>query len=484
MMKPSLYTHHILVLFLSTTTVVCIQEENDRHEIELFSGTNFSDKGTKLYLTNCSNAPASAINTTFSIQTNGRCVQVYDQLNCIGNTIQIPARGPISHNLAKWGFDNKVQSVGFCGDPCTPEVNHNIPLVNATGNESNTVTFYDKSNFEGDAYTYPISSGCEIIENYIPELSDTFQSVSISKGSCVLLFLAMSYNTKGCFVQNTDSVLELRDGLTDLRRVLDKGEFVKAISPCQCKSRNHVTLPKNPENPVGLTEQQEYIILYSLKHFIGKSLKLSLNVTGCQSMVTKLKDWEKIAQSIYVSKGSCVQVYRDGDCAKANFLTLTEPLGNLNLFNMHYDISSLSRCPIMLARVVNLENANVQDETKSPISTSLYYYFVPLVGVSLLVSAILAGVLVRIKMQSMHVMNTKCKPEKLSDKEIHEFTHGLGLELGDVNVAERERNIENEYESGNVDRPKSLKFSSDLLAQNQPYNFELELSKSVLEFGK
>ncbi|CAL8112565.1 unnamed protein product [Orchesella dallaii] len=423
----------------------------------------YVNKGTKLYLTNCSNVPASAINTTFSIQTNGRCAQVYDQLDCFGNTILIPARGPISHNLAKWGFDNKVQSVGFCGDPCTPEVNHNIPLVNATGSESNTITFYEKMNFEGDAYTYPIN-GCAIIENNVLALSDTFKSVSISKGSCVLLYLAMSYNTKGCFVQNKDSVLELRDGLRDLRGVLDTGEFVKAISPCQCKSRNHVTLPKLPENPVGLTEQKEYIILYSLNDFIGKSLKSSLNFTGCQSLFSKLKNWEKITQSIYVSKGSCVRVYRDGDCAEPNFLTLTEPLGKLNLFNMHYDISSLSRC----------SKSDVPEESKLSTSTSLYYYLVPLVGASLLVSAILAGVLVQ----------TKFKPEKLTDKEIHEFTNGLELELGDVNVAERERNIENEYESGNVDRPNSLKFSSDLLAQNQPYNFELELPKSVLEFGK
>ncbi|CAL8112559.1 unnamed protein product [Orchesella dallaii] len=147
----SLYIHHILLLFVSTA-VVYVHSGNNRHQIDLFSNRDFSGIRTTLSLTHCSNVLTPAINTTSSIKTNGRCAQLYDQLYCTGNTIQIPARGSSSHDLAEWGFNDKVQSVGLCRD--TPEVNQSIPFYNGTvtrnkSNNSIIITLHETPNRNG-----------------------------------------------------------------------------------------------------------------------------------------------------------------------------------------------------------------------------------------------------------------------------------------------------------------------------------------------
>ncbi|CAL8112561.1 unnamed protein product [Orchesella dallaii] len=488
------HIHYILLLFIATGGFV---KGEDIHQIELLSDRDFSGKRTLLNLTYCSNVANSAINTTSSIKTYGRCAQLYDQLNCTGNAIQIPARGPSSHNLEKWGFNDKVQSVGFCRDPCTPEADN--PFSNSTESDLNhsvAVTLYEKAYRKGKAYTFKIS-GCIIIKDLKHRMRETFQSVRIPEEGCVLLHMGVSDDdATGCVVENQNKVLEFRAETPSLENLQGWGynsrEFVKAVSPCYCQSHMNNTLPENQDNS---TEIEEYIKFYDALNFQGNSIKIPLTFTGCQNFSNTAADqnWEGLAKSIRISNGSCVQVYREEDCTDPVSLDLTTSVANLTEFNLNEAIRSFSRCdcdksipeePVPAESTTRgyVQNPDADEESKG--STSLTFYLVPLVGVSLIVSLILIGVLIRMKRQTRNIMKTKFQPEKLSDKEIHEFTHGLGLELGDVDVAERKRSIENEYENGNADRPESLKFSSDLLAQNQPYNFELELPKSVLEFGK
>lgn len=72
------------------------------------------------------------------------CIQVYDTWNCSGSSRQLRNGYPHLDALDAWGFDNKIQSLSFCGATCE----NNDPQIPTPPNKP-YITLFGKLDFTG-----------------------------------------------------------------------------------------------------------------------------------------------------------------------------------------------------------------------------------------------------------------------------------------------------------------------------------------------
>ncbi|CAL8112573.1 unnamed protein product [Orchesella dallaii] len=442
------------------------------HQIYLFSEADYKGETRAIEVGNCTNLESSFRNRVSSINTTWySCVQLYDELNCSGNSIKISIRVPSVSNLGNWHFDKKTQSLGTCHDPCVPSLGHNV-TEQSDQSQSTLLTLYEYQNFKGKAYEIPVFDGCtRIPDPHIMRV--TFRSMRVSKGRCVLIFTGnkdVFKYSKDCIVQSIESipnVLEIRDDMPILNDLsywgLFKEETIKAVSPCQC---NYFS----PEPPVVDDAKGQLIILFTGTYYRGEHISISLDHENCLDLsVSKFKFWEGAARSIYFNDGSCVALYKTHSCRGLPHRELRTHISDLSEYDLDMSIRSFRTCSSIV---------------KNNLGSSVPFYIVPLVVTTLLI-VILIGIVVLVAIiilirRKNGDQNASLK-EKLTEKEVEEFMKGLGLDV-DVRKLEYSNEVIDNDGLGQV--PESSKLSSDLLAQNQPYNDQLEICRNQLEFGK
>ncbi|ODM88233.1 Mast/stem cell growth factor receptor-related protein Kit, partial [Orchesella cincta] len=182
------------------------------------------------------------------------------------------------------------------------------------------------------------------------------------------------------------------------------------------------------------------------------------------------REWDAIAESIYLSDGTCLIVYRDYNCYENSNsqVILTDSVPFLHYYNIKRAIRSIRICNA--SKYYEFEN---WEEPKLDKSSGAQYDSITLACLSSALSLVITVILLRIWWLEKRTDNSRIFMQKLSDREIDEFFKGLGLKLGEETEQGEDIQVQNESES---------KISSDLLAQNQPYDYTLEIPACELNF--
>ncbi|ODM97474.1 Mast/stem cell growth factor receptor kita [Orchesella cincta] len=403
----------------------------------------------------CTDVEQSFVNRTRSVGTTHKCLNLFDGPNCTGKSILLSTRSPYKHDLRNWGFDYRIQSISVCNSSCLAASNDvETKLIQP---KPINIKYYLETFMQGDSYDLEVD-GCTPVNTE----DDKILSIRIPEGACVLAFLD-EMNVKGnTSIHNCSdehyNVLQLWNGLpalNDFREWYSKWkEYIVAFSPCHCNY--------NPFLSSSDSLNGSYITLFLDKFFMGSSINIELNFTGCNDFATneELSDWEGLAKSLKVSNRTCVRLYKEHGCESPSFLEVTASIADLSMHNFELSVRSLALC------ASGIDNANEQrDETNTG---KLPLYLIPIGCVTALVCVMLAAFLIHMRRRALKLKNDM--KEMLSNKEIDEFLKGFDH---DNDGCESEADIGNET---------SQTCSSELLAQNQPYSNELEILSDQLQF--
>ncbi|ODN00462.1 Mast/stem cell growth factor receptor kita [Orchesella cincta] len=468
------FTPVLLVLLLAS----CVQS----HDVDLFENARHEGNKTTIHVTNCSNLPVDAINTASSVNTHGRCTKFYDELDCKGHFIKIPTRSSFHHDLINWKFNDRINSVGICTDPCIPEEGQSFSKQR-TNSSAFRIVLYEKPHFKGKSYPIEVDGCTPVNENVrkLRMLADT-GSVRIPEGKCALVYVDSGnrdgdWNEANCSVDNEFNVYELRDGIPSLNNFEYWGvtrQYIRSVSPCQCQRSSYSDKNFTTDKPPSVVTGNESFLdknslwLYRRNNFRDDPVKIPLNFKGCIDLsVGEYRAWEGVAASMYISPGSCIAVHKDHDCNDAFSVEFKLSVPDLSEYNLDSAIRSLSTCSTEVAEL-------------SGSCENLVLYTLCLVG--FLIICVVLLIALGLMLKRKYKIKYKTIMETLTDKEIDEFLQGLGLELEDEsdNVSVSDSRAASIAELGN--ETESLKFSSDLLAQNQPYNFQLEIPRTQLNY--
>ncbi len=281
-----------------------------------------------------------------------------------------------------------------------------------------------------------------------------------TNGHCVQL-----YNTPDCKLgPNVDSI-ELRRG-TPQHNDLDAWHFpiAKAISHCSYKCNDDESLPLPVDDEVHL---------FNAKFYTGMFTKLNISSDGdCFDLP---KEWDGLTESIAISENSCIQIFDRNGCTN-NKLNVTRSVPNLSVFKFERITRSMKSCFIRKSTIVEkpstaasilIEKPQITTTTR-PISDTngLSPLVITVISVVPIVGMLLTAVLILLVLRRCHPYRKIL--EKLSEKEIQEFLSGYGM------------NIQAEQSCSTA---TSNEYSTELLAQNKPYNSEYEVPQSRIEFG-
>ncbi|OXA45022.1 hypothetical protein Fcan01_19957 [Folsomia candida] len=129
--------------------------------------------------------PESKSGDIHTIRTNGTCINIYSQENCVGQFIRLQTSFGfmyVDNVAAHWRQDGvlvtnenaTVASIGPCFEKCDPQ-----NWVGMRRDLSASVTLYDKENYEGTNSTFSISGmQCVTIRRYVS--LPTWDSIKIS----------------------------------------------------------------------------------------------------------------------------------------------------------------------------------------------------------------------------------------------------------------------------------------------------------------
>ncbi|CAL8112589.1 unnamed protein product [Orchesella dallaii] len=201
----------------------------------------------------CTNLPDYYIKRIIAVKAVRNCAQLYDELNCHGNSIQISWFSPSPEDLGVWNFNNKTESVMACQDPCVPDVGSSVAVNN---DEVIQIKLHSESFYKGKLYSVNVQ-GCTHLKESLM-LSSQIGSITVPSNQCVLAFVMDGENLDVPPVgTGTDAdcvvgikklnVVEFRDGMPALDNLQSWGAFHKpkfliALSPCQCNhSENTIT---------------------------------------------------------------------------------------------------------------------------------------------------------------------------------------------------------------------------------------------------
>ncbi|CAL8112583.1 unnamed protein product [Orchesella dallaii] len=462
----------------------------------------------------CNNLHEPYINRIVSIKVSRNCAQLYDELNCNGNSIQISWFSPSPEDLGVWDFHNKTQSVIACQYPCVPDVGSSVSVNNA--NDVIKIEMYSESFYKGKLYSVNVQ-GCTHLNE---SLMIRFQigSIKVPSNECVLAFIVDGEDLDvppvgtgtdaDCVVgSNKLNVVEFRDGMPKLDDFQSWGAFRKlkflmAFSPCQCNRFEGTTTTTSisetsslsttslelssstyfsqtsPESSTPISSSQSmaptttkiassttnmtpttskltsttipsyelYIEFYSKPNFGGKSVKMSLNFTDCKNLFEgEFAEWEGVPQSMKVSNGSCVEVYKEHFCSGSIHVEMTmavEVPDLSQIFGLGERIRSLQTCNKIIETTTTTDGKeNFQEALNNGWSSTVW---ITIAGICAFIAIALTLVLIRFKKRA----NSATSSETLSEKEIEEFMKGLGLQMGF---------IFNEEESGTSARRKMRK---------------------------
>ncbi|ODM97471.1 Vascular endothelial growth factor receptor 2 [Orchesella cincta] len=457
------------------------------YDIELYvdsvndcnGNTRVSDDPKVITITSngCTNLPNEFIGRVTGAKVNQNCTQFYDEPGCIGNSIQLSSLSPSQDNFEAWNFKNQSKSVGTCEDPCIPEEGRSVPIYEA--NRIIEVTLYEGDAYQGRMHTFNISGCMHLNKTY--RYKKTLKSVKIPKGECVLAFLSdeevlPNGNTEedciaGKDALNRSNVLEFRHGMPNLHYLpswasfFPQNKYVKAISPCQCKPFNDSSFNSDVGN---------YIMFFEHSNFNGENCLDFSN--------TNYREWEGTPMSMNVSTGSCVEMYTDHNCLGSAHLEVTSQMEAKylsDLFSFDRRIRSLRVCNKVVEEATKDDGLIVKESSINILKSPLMYSLLPVACICASLAFVLTWFLVRNRRQTKNLYKTL--QEKLTEKEIDEFLQGLGLHLED-GYEEKESICENNEAINTEDDPIIPKLSSDLLAQNQPYNYQLEIPLTQLKF--
>ncbi|CAL8112525.1 unnamed protein product [Orchesella dallaii] len=442
-------------------------------EIPLYTGVLYTGNKTIVTIAadgNCTNLPELFQNNIKSTNIFAPCVQFYDGLDCSGKGIQLHPSSPYQSNLEIWRIHNKTMSLGNCRDSCIPSLGNSFEHLKAVQENKATnhdipITIYSKPAYHGKEFKIQIS-GCTFLK-HTHIYYTTFRSVRLPKGSCFLVFLGNNFVPPGgtgdpndCFVTDAFNVLKFQDGMSGLHSFTDfvpspnssfiQKKYVKALSPCQCKSSEIV------EPELNLTSGRGCIELYSEYRFVGRTIRIPLNFTGCMNFAdSKYSEWEGIAYSMKTGAESCVELYSEGDCQGPTHLVVTLPfeIPSLSGYNLLGQIRSIQVCKYDSEHPMNVSKVRVKDGKYQ----MALYCLLPVAIIGVVTSIVLMMFL-------WHNKKALNKRSKLSEHEIELFFNGAELH--------HERTI------------SQKNTQVDFLIQNQPYKYELEILPHRIKFGK
>ncbi|CAL8112529.1 unnamed protein product [Orchesella dallaii] len=424
--------------------------------------------------TSCANLPPQFVNHVRSFKFTERlCVQFHDQPDCNGDSFQTTAR-VFTTSLMTWNFHNRTNSVRLCPDPCVPNYGQSIPIV---ANETNTsfpiipISMFSAPDFKGRKLSITVQSCTHLDKNL--GLVGLPISIRIPKTQCVLLFYTSVTQQTGddrdCIVDDVGySVLELQGSRPGLEYIPNwfgviPAPYIKAISPCQCLSR--MSYPDSTAS-VDFHPVENLITLFSSPNFRGQNVTILLNFTNCLTFTNdKFRDWEGTAESIYVGNKSCVSVYTEHDCPSNLETRIRSSIPYLFHYNLEQRIRSLRPC--------TQEESIVKNKSEN---TLLYFLIiVSCISTTIALGLIAIQMYIRKRFRTMY----RTMKERLSEKEVKEFMEGLCLQLETVQDQDGQHFAIDDNGIG----PVASKLSSDLLAQNQPYDNRLEIPVDQLEYG-
>ncbi|CAL8100192.1 unnamed protein product [Orchesella dallaii] len=470
----------IKVLVLLTSF---IRRSTQVHDVDLFVDIEYQGNKTTVHLINCTNLPSEVTNTASSVNTHRRCTKFYDELDCKGNFIKVPTRSTFFHDLTKWKFSDNIMSVGICTDPCIPAEGHSFSMIPTNSSEFQII-LYEKPYFKGKSYPIKVN-GCTTLSENVRELRmmEDIKSVHVPEGKCALVYVGNSngpdadegrHARSNCYVHSEFDVFEFREGIPSMNNFKEWGhtlQSIKGVSPCQCNRSSYILgKPREIATPKDTSMNYKFIQLYSRANYKGYSVEIPLNFTDCLDLseVTGYQKWEGLADSLYISEGSCVRVHKTLGCKDKSPLAIKLSVPNLAEYNLDSAIRSLNSC--YQKEIFIRKNDN---------DSLLSYMFVL---VTFLVTCIILLVVLGLLLMRRYRRKDKTMVEMISDKEIDEFLRGLGLNL--ENDDTNEGGHDDVKAATMIDTKGEIEslFSSDLLAQNQPYNYQLEIPQTQLKF--
>ncbi|CAL8112577.1 unnamed protein product [Orchesella dallaii] len=449
----------------------------------LFSDVEYTGKSHKILHDSISNLEDSCTevgseftNQTVSIFSTNICLRVYDQPKCIGNYILLTQRSPYKYDLRQWRFEKRIQSLQICQDTCIPEETGMLMNLKQTDGIRNPINI--KFYLEPYMFQYSLDIvGCTPVDFG----EDKIISIQIPDGECVLAFLGDLLDDKDsdsenpCSVEKSHDIFQFWNGLPALDDLSEwhskRNEYIKAFSPCNC---NYVPYPSFSDHL-----DNSYITLFWEKYFQGKSVNVSLNFTECKdfSKDEELMDWEGFTQSLKMGNESCIRVYKDHDCESSQFLDVNNSVPDLSIQNFGLAIRSMKVCNVIDSNNGNGNNTNEQFKESSSL---LSYYLIPIGLIVLVLCTVLAISLEYIRRRVRKIRENM--PGRLSESEILEFLEGLrNYDTFVTDSGSDETQNVNEVET--TDKSGLEQLSSEVLAQNLPYNSDLEILRTHLEFG-
>lgn len=276
-----------------------------------------------------------------------------------------------------------------------------------------------------------------------------------TNGQCIQL-----YNTSNCRINGlaTDTV-ELRLGTPYHNDLKNWGmKTTKSISHCayKCSMNSSLNLP---------VQDQAY--MFTNTYFGGHYLALNMSNKSC---IDVPEEFNGLSESVSLGNQTCLSIFDRKGC-RGNTINLSESKSQLSSVNFDARIRSLKSCifgrvPILSrssTEKTNYEDQSMDNNNDHGISPVLIAVIVVVPILGMILTAMLVLLVVKRCNSRRKVL------DKLSEKEIQEFLSGYAI------------NLEVNQQSGSTGN--SNEYSTELLAQNKPFNSEYEVPRSNIDFG-